>query len=130
VSAAQGRARVYWGLSLMGRGPHITKNEVMTDYSSQTPPPEPTDGHRRLTRSTKDRMVAGVAGGLAEYLDVDPVAVRIGFVVASLLLGGIGGPIIYLVMWAVVPEEGKTTSLASDALKSSPWHQPGQDTSR
>jgi phage shock protein PspC (stress-responsive transcriptional regulator) len=102
----------------------------MTDYSSQTPPPDPTDGHHRLTRSTKDRMVAGVAGGLAEYLDVDPVAVRIGFVAASLLLGGIGGPIIYLLMWAVVPEEGKTTSIASDALKSNPWRQQGQDTAR
>ncbi|HTT89396.1 MAG TPA: PspC domain-containing protein [Acidimicrobiales bacterium] len=99
----------------------------MTDYSSQNPPPEPTEGHRRLTRSTKDRMVAGVAGGLAEYIDVDPVAVRIGFVVASILLGGIGGPIIYLLMWAIVPEEGKTSSIASDALKSTPWRSPGQD---
>jgi phage shock protein C len=114
----------------MGKRADNTKNEVMTDYSSQTPPPEPPDGHRRLTRSTKDRMVAGVAGGLAEYIDVDPVAVRIGFVVASLLLGGIGGPIIYLLMWAVVPEEGKATSIASDALKSNPWHQPGQDNTR
>jgi phage shock protein C len=114
----------------MGTRLHNTKNEVMTDYSSQTPPSQPTDNHRQLTRSTKNRMVAGVAGGLAEYLDVDPVAVRIGFVVGSLLLGGIGGPIVYLLMWAVVPEEGKTTSIASDALKSNPWHQSGQDTTR
>ncbi len=114
----------------MGKRPHNPKNELMTDYSSQTPPPQPTDSHRQLTRSTKNRLVAGVAGGLAEYLDVDPVAVRIGFVIGSLLLGGIGGPIVYLVMWAVVPEEGKTTSIASDALKSNPWHQPGRDTTR
>jgi phage shock protein C len=111
----------------MGTGRRDPNNGVMTDYSSQNPPPEPTEGHHRLTRSTKDRMVAGVAGGLAEYINVDPVAVRIGFVVASILLGGIGGPIIYLLMWAIVPEEGKTSSIASDALKSSPWRPPGQD---
>jgi phage shock protein PspC (stress-responsive transcriptional regulator) len=105
------------------------QNEVMTDYSSQTPPPGPPEGPRRLTRSTKDRMVAGVAGGLAEYLNVDPIAVRIGFVVASFILAGIGGPILYLLMWAVVPEEGKTSSIASDALKSNPWRQSGQNSS-
>jgi phage shock protein C len=111
----------------MGTAPHSNEYGFMTDYSSQTPPPGATDRGRRLTRSTKDRMVAGVASGLAEYLDVDPVAVRIGFVAASLLLGGIGGPILYLLMWAVVPEEGKNTSLASDALKATPWQHSGPD---
>jgi phage shock protein C len=110
----------------MGTVPHWTEYGVMTDYSSQTPPGATDRGHR-LTRSTKDRMVAGVAGGLAEYLDVDPVAVRIGFVVGSILLGGVGGPILYLLMWAIVPEEGKTTSIASDALKANPWPHSGQD---
>jgi phage shock protein PspC (stress-responsive transcriptional regulator) len=114
------------GSSPMGKHRRPVHNDNMTDYSSQTPPPSPSDSRHRLTRSTKDRMVAGVAGGLAEYLDVDPVAVRIGFVVASFLLGGIGGPILYLLMWAIVPEEGKTTSIASDALKSNPWQRPGQ----
>jgi phage shock protein PspC (stress-responsive transcriptional regulator) len=111
----------------MGTAPGPAQNGVMTDFTSQTPPPEPNAAPHSLTRSTKDRMVAGVAGGLAEYLDVDPVAVRIGFVVASILLGGIGGPILYLVMWAVVPEEGKTTSIASDALKSGRWQHSGHD---
>lgn len=111
----------------MGNGLDPTQNEVMTDYTSQTPPPGPNAAPHRLTRSTKERMVAGVAGGLAEYLDVDPVAVRIGFVVGSFLLGGIGGPILYLLMWAIVPEEGKSTSIASDTLKSAPWQHPGQD---
>jgi phage shock protein PspC (stress-responsive transcriptional regulator) len=111
----------------MGTAPDPAQNEVMTDYTSPTPPPAPNGAPHRLTRSTKDRMVAGVAGGLAEYLDVDPVAVRIGFVVASFLLGGIGGPILYLLMWAIVPEEGKTTSIASDALKSGPWQHSGHD---
>jgi phage shock protein PspC (stress-responsive transcriptional regulator) len=124
----QGRPRVRWGGSPMGTDPEPTQNELMTDYTSQTPPPGPNAAQpHRLTRSTKERMVAGVAGGLAEYLDVDPVAVRIGFVIASFLLGGIGGPILYALMWVIVPEEGKTSSIASDALKSGPWQHSGQD---
>jgi phage shock protein PspC (stress-responsive transcriptional regulator) len=57
---------------------------------------------RRLTRSRSDRMIAGVAGGLAEYLDVDPTLVRVGFA-ASILFGGIG-ILIYLVLALVAPE--------------------------
>ena len=58
---------------------------------------------KRLYRSRSDRMVAGVAGGLAQYLNVDPTLVRLGFVVLSLA----GGPglLLYIVMWIVVPEE-------------------------
>jgi phage shock protein PspC (stress-responsive transcriptional regulator) len=40
-----------------------------------------------LTRSTEDKMLAGVAGGLGEYFDVDPVLFRVGFVAATLLSG-------------------------------------------
>jgi phage shock protein PspC (stress-responsive transcriptional regulator) len=126
----QGRARVKWGVSPIRTGLRPAKNGLMTDHSSETPPPGPSDGRRRLTRSTKDRMVAGVAGGVAEYLDVDPVAVRIGFIVAAFILGGIGGIVLYVLMWVIVPEEGKTGSIASDVLKSNPWQQSGQDTSR
>ncbi len=58
---------------------------------------------KRLYRSRSDRMIAGVAGGLAQYLNVDPTLVRLGFVVLSLA----GGPglLLYIVMWIVVPEE-------------------------
>lgn len=56
---------------------------------------------RRLFRS-RDRVIGGVAGGLGEYLGVDPVWFRIGFVL--LALGGGSGVLIYLVMWMVVPE--------------------------
>lgn len=98
----------------------------MSDYSSQTPPPQgPPEGRRRLYRSTTDRMLGGVAGGLAKFLDVDVSMVRVGFLIAAFF--GLGGVILYAVMWAVVPEEGKTTSIASDALKSSPWASSGQD---
>ena len=58
---------------------------------------------KRLTRSKSDRMVAGVAAGIAEYLSVDPVVVRILFV-ALALFGG-GGIILYLACWLLMPEE-------------------------
>jgi phage shock protein C len=62
-----------------------------------------TSGSKRLTRSTSDRMVAGVAGGLANYFGLDPVIVRVLFV-ALAIFGG-GGIILYLVCWVLMPEE-------------------------
>lgn len=58
---------------------------------------------KRLTRSTSERMLAGVAGGVAAYFDMDPTLVRLIFV----LLAAAGGPgvLIYLVMWLIVPED-------------------------
>ncbi|MGH9104514.1 MAG: PspC domain-containing protein [Acidimicrobiales bacterium] len=76
---------------------------------------------RSLRRSTSDRMLAGVAGGLSEYLEVDPLVVRAGFVVGSLLLGGVGGPLLYLLGWAVIPEQGRATSIASESFGGTPW---------
>lgn len=61
---------------------------------------EPT---KRITRSRTDRMIAGVAGGLASYLGVDPLIVRIAFIVLTLLNGF--GVMLYIVMWLLVPNE-------------------------
>ncbi len=56
----------------------------------------------RLTRSLHDRMFAGVAGGLAAYFGIDATIVRLAFVLA--VLSGIS-PLIYLILWIVMPEE-------------------------
>jgi phage shock protein PspC (stress-responsive transcriptional regulator) len=59
---------------------------------------------KRLYRSRKDRMIAGVAGGLAEYFDVDPTIIRL--VWALLLIpGGLPGLLPYIVCWIIIPEE-------------------------
>lgn len=59
---------------------------------------------RRLYRSRTDRMLAGVCGGLARYFNIDPTIVRILFVLLA-LPGGVPGPLIYLFLWILVPEE-------------------------
>ena len=58
---------------------------------------------KRLYRSRDDRMLGGVAGGLAEYLDMDPTLIRLAFLLLFLFHGA--GPLIYLAMWLIVPEE-------------------------
>ena len=59
---------------------------------------------KRLYRSKKDRMIAGVCGGLAEYFNIDPVIVRL-IAVLLLLPGGFPGLVPYLIFWVLVPEE-------------------------
>ncbi len=58
----------------------------------------------RLYRSREDRVIAGVAGGLAERLDVDPSIVRVLWVILAFLSGGLLA-LVYLVMMIVVPEQ-------------------------
>jgi phage shock protein C len=63
-------------------------------------------------------MVAGVAAGMADYFDIDPTMVRIGFVVLS-LMGGLAIPL-YAAGWLLIPEEGARTSVAEDLLVREP----------
>ena len=73
----------------------------------------PTSRPSHLTRSTTDKKLAGVSGGLAAYLDVDPVLIRIGFVVTTLASGV--GLLAYLAMLAFVPADDATPSGAAPA---------------
>lgn len=60
---------------------------------------------KRLTRSADDRMLAGVAGGLAEYIGIDPALVRILFIILAIFGGGFTGIIIYAILWIIMPEQ-------------------------
>ena len=57
----------------------------------------------QFARSKGDKMIAGVCSGLARYFNIDPAIVRLLFVLA-VVLGG-ASPLIYLVLWIVMPEE-------------------------
>ncbi len=58
---------------------------------------------KRLTRS-KEKKIAGVAAGIANYLDMDPTIIRILFIIIA--FAGGAAILVYLIMWIVVPEEG------------------------
>lgn len=60
------------------------------------------DTTTRLTRSRSDRMIAGVAGGVARYLNTDPTLVRLVFVLLALSGPGI---LFYPLLWLVMPQE-------------------------
>ncbi|MFC1967428.1 PspC domain-containing protein [Chloroflexota bacterium] len=70
---------------------------------------------RRLYRSQSDRMVSGVCGGLAKYFDMDPVIVRIIFVL--LLFANGLGLLAYIIMVIVVPLEGSKSAEPKDTVK-------------
>ena len=59
---------------------------------------------KRLIRSRKERMIAGVCGGLAEYFNMDPTLVRIIYVLVSILSIAFPGILVYIVLWLIIPE--------------------------
>lgn len=63
------------------------------------------NNYRRLLRSTTDRRIAGVCGGLAKYTNTDPTVVRILFLL-SIIFGGFG-IWAYLVVWLIAPENNR-----------------------
>ena len=59
--------------------------------------------HKKLTRS-KNKVVAGVLGGIAEYFGIDPTLVRICFVALSIFSAGFPGLLLYIIMLLLMPE--------------------------
>jgi phage shock protein PspC (stress-responsive transcriptional regulator) len=62
------------------------------------------DSSNPLRRSRRHRMIAGVCGGLAEWLGWDPTLVRVLYVVVSILSAAFPGLLVYVVLWLVMPE--------------------------
>jgi len=81
-----------------------------------------TPSIKRLERTSPDRVLAGVCGGLGRYFDLSPAFYRLGFVVLTLLGGA--GILVYLAAVLVIPQEGKPASIAEEALaerREKPW---------
>lgn len=91
----------------------ISPDSIATEPGRET---RPVPERPPLRRSYSDRMLGGVAGGLARYFGVDPTLVRIAFVIAT-LIGGAGVPL-YLAGLLLIPEEGSNQSLAGSVIES------------
>ena len=69
----------------------------------------------KLRRSSTDKMVFGVAGGLADYFAIDPVFARLGFVILS--LAGGSGILIYVVLAIIMPPADATATTTDDEVQ-------------
>lgn len=69
----------------------------------------------KLYRSTSNKVIAGICGGLGDYFNIDPAILRVVFVLITIFGGG--GILIYLVLWVVMPQEGKTMKAGEDYIK-------------
>ena len=65
---------------------------------------------KRIRRSRNERMIAGVAGGLAAYFNIDPLLVRLGFALLAFINGT--GILLYVILWLLLPNED---SVAADS---------------
>ena len=63
---------------------------------------------KKLYRSKKDKMIAGICGGIAEYFDVDSTLIRL-LTVIFILLGG-AGFVVYIIAWIIIPETPEKVS--------------------
>jgi phage shock protein C len=57
-----------------------------------------------LKRSRRNRMIAGVIGGLAEYFQMDPTLLRVLFVIVSVVSAAFPGVLVYVLLWIIMPE--------------------------
>jgi phage shock protein PspC (stress-responsive transcriptional regulator) len=95
-------------------------NTTTADTRSATFTRQPQAG--QLRRSADDRMLAGVAGGIARYLNADVTLVRV--IIAALVLFTGAGPALYLAAWLLIPADGQDESIAAA------WIARRQDRSR
>jgi phage shock protein C len=64
---------------------------------------------KRLYRSNRDVMLGGVAGGLAEYFNIDPTIVRLLFVLLAFVTAGMPALLVYAVLWVIIPRNPSTS---------------------
>lgn len=71
---------------------------------------------KKLYRSKSNRIIAGVCGGIGEYLDIDPVIVRVLFALFS--FAGGSGVLLYIILLIIIPEEGAVETVKATKVDS------------
>lgn len=84
-------------------------NEITPLHQEQDPEP------KRLVRSTDDKMLMGVCGGLGKYFDVDPVLIRVIFGIGAIAMGST--VLVYIVLTIVMPAEQMADAHPRDAAR-------------
>lgn len=102
-AASQGRTGV------IPDGPRRVAAPMMEPMTTDQP-----NAQRLLRRRSDDGVIGGVASGIGEYLNVDPLLIRIAFV-GLIVFGGLG-LLLYVLAWAVVPEEASQQSIVEQVL--------------
>lgn len=69
---------------------------------------------QRLMRSRTDKLIAGVAGGIGQYLAIDPIIVRLAFI--ALCFTGVG-ILLYPILWVIMPREGSQSTAPTQAFE-------------
>jgi phage shock protein C len=99
----------------------ITEASFQEPIINETPPPGPdrqlVTGPRRLMRSRNDRVISGVAGGMAHYFGIDPTLMRFAWIVLS--LAGGTGVLLYILAWIIIPEAPAGEELIAPAAAAS-----------
>jgi len=73
------------------------------------------NGHKQLIRPREGRLIAGVCAGNGDYFGIDANVIRIVFAALTIFSVGVGA-LVYLVAWAVLPEEGEKSSIAENYI--------------
>jgi phage shock protein PspC (stress-responsive transcriptional regulator) len=93
-------------MNTMSPEPETTTTQTTTGGGRLAP--------RDLRRNSSDKLLGGVASGLARYVDADVTLVRIVFAVLS-IMGGVGVPL-YIACWLLIPEDGADEPIAAEYL--------------
>ena len=66
-----------------------------------------TETGNKLRRSSTDKMIAGVIGGIARYFGIDSTVARIAYVILSIVSAAFPGILVYIILWLLMPQEGE-----------------------
>lgn len=93
-------------IGIMGEPEVYTDDEAVTKKTNEEKENKERNGIRRLYRDSDDAVLGGVCSGIAYYFGIDPVWLRLAFVIALFLAGS--GPLLYIILWIVIPKANST----------------------